>query len=332
MERAIPKLPRELREKVESMLTPQALATLAAIAAIWGGSHLVGIGEVVDVVLIGWGAWTFGSEIGRVARDLCHFATVAATARNDEDIDRAADLFAAAIATIGVDGLTVILAHKAFKSAGEGGTSGGAAEEQAAQPVRANDFYDYPSKPPSTSMKSKDYYDPLPPPAPAPPPAPVAPPAFKTKAMNSHYVGENLTGNKVWGTQVKYLTDAERAAYKLEIRNGRIYDAKGQPFDTSDASSAHSGGGNAIFVMDQSGNFYASKVQVVGGFHHSSLLAGQPVAAAGEIQVENGVLKVITDKSGHYLPGRDLSQQALRSLQTDGVDTSAVQKVFIAPK
>src|SRR5947209_20251563 len=73
VERALPKLPRELREKVGAMLTPKALSILAVIAAVWGGSHWIGIGEVVDVVLFGWGVWTLGAEAVDVARDLYQF-------------------------------------------------------------------------------------------------------------------------------------------------------------------------------------------------------------------------------------------------------------------
>jgi hypothetical protein len=175
---------------------------------------------------------------------------------------------------------------------------------------------------------------PVPPKSEGPPVAPPKPPpSYNTKPMNPHFQGEHLPGNKIWrGKQVKYLSDAERSAYKLEIRNGKIYDANGQLFDTGDALSAHSGTGRAIFVMDEHGNFYASKKQIVGGFHHSSLLAGQPVAAAGELQVDKGVIKVISDKSGHYTPGRQFSQQAIDSLQRSGVDTSAVQTDYIAPR
>ena len=37
-------------------------------------------------------------------------------------------------------------------------------------------------------------------------------------------------------------------------------------------------------------------------FHHSSFLAGEKVAAAGEIIIENGIIKEITNGSGHYRP------------------------------
>ena len=47
------------------------------------------------------------------------------------------------------------------------------------------------------------------------------------------------------------------------------------------ASTVFSGEGKAIFVMDENRDFYASKFQQVGRFHHSSLAGGEPVAAAG---------------------------------------------------
>jgi hypothetical protein len=76
--------------------------------------------------------------------------------------------------------------------------------------------------------------------------------------------------------------------------------------------------------MDAQGNIYASTEQVVGQFHHSSFLAGQPVAAAGELQVEAGELKLISNKSGHYKPSPDLTAQALKVLESQGVDVSRV--------
>jgi uncharacterized Zn-binding protein involved in type VI secretion len=146
-----------------------------------------------------------------------------------------------------------------------------------------------------------------------------------TKPMQRSFVGESLPGNKVWpGKQVKYLNAEERAAYKLEFRNGKVYDARGNPFDTSDAETHFSGQGAAIFVMDSEGNFYASKFQSPGAFHHSSLLAGAPVAAAGEMTVTNGEIAVLTRKSGHYRPSEGMQNQAVSELNDKGIDTARI--------
>jgi hypothetical protein len=140
-------------------------------------------------------------------------------------------------------------------------------------------------------------------------------------------VGENKPGNRFWqGRVVRYLSDSERAAHKLTFRDGKIYDASGKPFDTTAGQSLHPGGeGRAIFVMDEHGSFYASNFHAKGQFHHSSLAAGQPVAAAGELVVKDGVLKMLTDQSGHYWPTTDFSAQAIEALKRLGIDMSGVQ-------
>lgn len=139
------------------------------------------------------------------------------------------------------------------------------------------------------------------------------------------YVGEEIAGNAIWGgSQVRYLTEAERAPYALTLRDGRIWDAGGALFDTSNAETLFSNLGRAIFVTDADGVFYASKRQAIGEFHHSSLVAGGPVAAAGELEVVNGRLTAISDKSGHYRPRRSHTAQAIDRLRKNNISLQGV--------
>jgi len=62
-----------------------------------------------------------------------------------------------------------------------------------------------------------------------------------------------------------------------------------------------SGRGWGIFVVDLQGDLYIHK-HVEGKWHHSTFLSGGAVQSAGEIVVDNGHIKVITAKSGHYMP------------------------------
>lgn len=146
--------------------------------------------------------------------------------------------------------------------------------------------------------------------------------------MLPHYIGEDAPKNDVWGTVVKYLSEKERASFRLKFRDGKIYDASGKPFDTSGGSTVHSSG-RAIFVMDAHGLFYASTQHEVGRFHHSSFLAGAPVAAAGEIEVRHGELKLISDKSGHYRPGRKFIEQALEQLKREKLKLRYVKRDLV---
>jgi hypothetical protein len=152
----------------------------------------------------------------------------------------------------------------------------------------------------------------------------VSGPPYSTTPMLAAYAGEEVAGNSVWGTAVQYLSATERASYALTVKDGRIEDVDGNPFDTQDAESLHSASGRAIFVLDAGGNLYAEKDHVMGQFHHSSFLAGGPVAAAGELEVRNGTLTLLSDKSGHYRPQRSYTDQAIDRLAQNGVDFQQV--------
>lgn len=106
-------------------------------------------------------------------------------------------------------------------------------------------------------------------------------------------------------------------ARKLKIVGGRLF-LGGAPFDTTNMSTYFSGLGYAIYVMSQEGNLYVSS-HSIGYRHHSSLLAGRNVAGAGEMQVRNGRLLWLSNKSGHYQPSVVHLLQTLSQLQKAGV-------------
>jgi hypothetical protein len=142
-------------------------------------------------------------------------------------------------------------------------------------------------------------------------------------------------GQKATEAKTEQLrTEEQRAAHALEL-GGEIQQA-GVPFDTSKSTSKASGPGFAIFVMSDTGRFYAGSHKV-GLFHHSSLLGGEDAACGGEMKATAGKLEHVTNKSGHYLPIPEHLQQALGELARGGVklggvmatvwDTNAQRKV-----
>lgn len=166
-----------------------------------------------------------------------------------------------------------------------------------------------------------------------PPPKLDGAPPLKTGEMNPHYQGENLPNNNVWpGQQVTYLDDAGRETYRVIPRDGKLVDVHGNPFDTTSGARFHSGDGRAIYVMDHQGNVYASNTPGVGQFHHSSFLGGKPVASAGELRVRDGVVEVLSDRSGHYMPTRAMTQQAVERLRAQGIPLRDDQIQIIAPR
>jgi hypothetical protein len=136
------------------------------------------------------------------------------------------------------------------------------------------------------------------------------------KPLLPAYEGENIT----------YLSDTQRAAFQLTVRDGRLYDAAGNLFDTSGGATVfESGNGRAIFVVDQDGNIYASTEQSIGVFHHSSFLAGGDVAGGGEIEVSDGEIRLLTNRSGHYFPTQEMTLRVLQILKSQGADVEWVQ-------
>ncbi len=146
---------------------------------------------------------------------------------------------------------------------------------------------------------------------------------LKTTPLKDRYKGENIPNNKDnWlegKSTVKYLTDAEKEAAKLTIKDGQLFDSKGNLFDTSNATT-WDGKKSAIFVMDEQGNMYASKFQKVGTYHHSTLGQGLPVSMAGEIKVTNGLIVDISNQSGHYMPAPSLMNDAMGALRDQGIN------------
>jgi hypothetical protein len=126
--------------------------------------------------------------------------------------------------------------------------------------------------------------------------------------------------------KVRYLTsEAEREEFELKggnpIKQGKPPNER--VYDTSGSYSVFSGEGWAIYVMDSGGKIYAHR-HMVSRFHHSSFLAGGDVAGAGEIKVERGELKGISNKSGHYRPGPEHLVQVLQELRSRGVKLEGV--------
>src|SRR5262249_52951249 len=92
----------EVGDAINALLSPTNLAILAGTLTIWAGSHLFGVGEIVDVILLVVGAFTIGWSIGDVAKDLYTFTEKTVNARSEADLDAAAKAFSHAIVLAGI--------------------------------------------------------------------------------------------------------------------------------------------------------------------------------------------------------------------------------------
>lgn len=160
---------------------------------------------------------------------------------------------------------------------------------------------------------------------------PEAKALFPTKALCDEYVGEEY-GDCSFGRaysrdtghpwHVVYYKDQERAQYEVSIRGGMFYGANGRLLWTT--SSRHFGGA-AMFIMTADGRIFVSNNQEDGKYQHSSLSRGLPVAMAGEIRVERGRLRYLSNGSGHYKPSRAYTETFVQHLRDLGVETRGVE-------
>ncbi|MCO8123803.1 hypothetical protein NHH03_18810 [Stieleria sp. TO1_6] len=109
----------------------------------------------------------------------------------------------------------------------------------------------------------------------------------------------NLPSIRERAEGVKYCTPSERAAYKISIQGGKLFDANGTLYDTSGRETHFSKYGWAIFVLGFDNILYSNS-HLVNLFHHSSFFASDPVQCAGEICCIGGKVRFLTPKTGHY--------------------------------
>jgi Domain of unknown function (DUF4157) len=120
IQKAIPKLPGEVGNRLKELLTPQSLALIAAFAAAYVFSQTTPIGWVADIVvgaLIVATVVMVGQEAIDVVKLLISFVDRAVNAKSEEDLDAAGQDLATAISKVGVDIVVAILLHKAGKAA-----------------------------------------------------------------------------------------------------------------------------------------------------------------------------------------------------------------------
>ncbi len=108
-QRTTPRLPLEMRDQFAQLFAPENLAITAGVLTAWGVSHLFGVGEIADgvlliggVLVLGWQAFEAGQEIGR-------FLSIAASAQTDADLDRAAEHLARAVVILGITAFIALI-------------------------------------------------------------------------------------------------------------------------------------------------------------------------------------------------------------------------------
>jgi hypothetical protein len=120
------------------------------------------------------------------------------------------------------------------------------------------------------------------------------------------------------GRLVQYDDQAAQERSLVLVGGSKLFrnDDKSTPVDTKQSSTFHSGLGAEIFVVGMGNDIHMASHKI-GKFHHSSLLGGATVSMAGEMQVTDGRIDWVSNKSGHYSPTVVQLQQFLHHLGKD---------------
>ncbi len=121
--------------------------------------------------------------------------------------------------------------------------------------------------------------------------------------------------------EVVYYTLQERELFKVSVNS------KGQLIDSTGEALTTPKGTLWIYVMDKRGQIYIlqEKFQRRGLQNHSSVLAGDHVAAAGDVVLKEGRIQFINNGSGHYVPEAPFFKQLIRQLQALNADLSEMK-------
>ena len=111
---------------------------------------------------------------------------------------------------------------------------------------------------------------------------------------------------------IYYPCNQERLEYALRVHDGILTDKSGSPLSQGEEQVA-------MFVVDSVGQVLMAANPQDSRLHHSSLVHGRPVAAAGLMTIRDGRILSISNESGHYQPPASSLQTVVRCLGSLGV-------------
>jgi hypothetical protein len=139
-------------------------------------------------------------------------------------------------------------------------------------------------------------------------------------------------GNVTWPASrsfVRYDYSLEKQGLtRMDFVGGRLKARNGNFVDTAGFGTVQAGAGAAIYVMSAEGHFHYAGMEV-DKLHHSSLLAGIPVAGAGEFKATNGRITFLSNDSGHYDPNIKHFLQVLHEIQKHAPLNFAINYVYL---
>ena len=125
---------------------------------------------------------------------------------------------------------------------------------------------------------------------------------------------------------VLYLSKIQRLQYMVLFDNGLLKRPDGLPITLMPGEKVRTEMLLSIYAVDKYGNVFVTTTDNHAGrqINHTTLCAGNEVLCAGTMSIKQGVLRMISNSSGHYAPTTAHLQQALQLLHQSGVSMNNV--------
>ena len=111
-------LPSEVADEIKAIFTPATLATMVGVFTVYIAAHATGIGQAMDIGMLIAGGIYFGLDAFAIFKDIAGFAG-AVNATSEEELDKAGEHLASAVAKIGVDAVMTLLTKKVADEVGK---------------------------------------------------------------------------------------------------------------------------------------------------------------------------------------------------------------------
>jgi hypothetical protein len=131
-----------------------------------------------------------------------------------------------------------------------------------------------------------------------------------------------------------YFDEARRREAKLIFRNGLVYRLplfvnegpglvalNSSPFHSDPAWPDNHGG----YVLSMGRDFYMTRH--ASDLFHSAYIAGGETQCAGTMEIEDGVVRALSNLSGHYKPHVEFLTNALLALRMHGIEIASISVI-----
>lgn len=116
----LPKLAPEARNALAAFITPESISIIAGVLILWVVSHAFGVGEAIDLILAVVGVATVGLSVFSGLDHFGEFASGTYNAKNEKDLDSAAEHLSSCIAILGITTVLALL-FRGRPATGRGG-------------------------------------------------------------------------------------------------------------------------------------------------------------------------------------------------------------------